>query len=170
MEDAGSDVATSMDAVAPVDAGDAGATTDVGASDTGVSDTGYVMPDVGPPDTGPADAGPPTFSNLYATIFPANGCTTHHAGGNEYGGLDMTTQAIAYTNLVGAKSATPSGESPACPGERVVPGSASMSLLYLKVSEAKPPCGLQMPLDQPPLTATELTLIMDWINDGAKNN
>ena len=83
----------------------------------------------------------------------------------------MSTQAKAYSNLVSVASTTPSGETPTCPaGDRVDPGNASMSLLYLKVSEANPPCGAQMPKGGPHLSTAEQTMIEDWINAGAKNN
>jgi hypothetical protein len=158
--------AASMDAGAEPDSTatspeDAGVPDDSGSADTGAADTGE-----------PPDAGAPTFSSLYATVFAQYGCTTHHSGANPSGGLDMSTKAKAYADLVNVKSTTPSGEKPACPaGDRVVPGSASTSLLYLKVSEAAPPCGTQMPASGPPyLTTADQALIATWINDGAKNN
>jgi hypothetical protein len=151
------------DSTAATNPGDAGVAADSESADTGAADTGTGEP--------PPDAGPPTFSNLYATVFAQYGCTTHHSGASPAGGLDLSTKAKAYANLVSVKSTTPSGEKPACPaGDRVVPGSASTSLLYLKVSEAAPPCGSEMPLNGPYLTTAEQTLIATWINDGAKNN
>jgi hypothetical protein len=54
---------------------------------------------------------------------------------------------------------------------RVVAGSAGSSLVYLKVSQAAPPCGSQMPPSPTPLlNATQLQIIRAWINNGAKNN
>jgi hypothetical protein len=93
-----------------------------------------------------------------------------HAGGANSGGLDLGTQASAYANLVGVKSVTAKGDTTMCPGDRVVAGNASMSLLYAKVSEAVPPCGAEMPLGGPYLGKADLTLIETWINDGAKND
>jgi hypothetical protein len=163
----GMDDGAGPDSTAATSPGDAGVPDDSGPADTGAADTGTH-------DTGtaePPDAGPPTFSNLYATVFAQNGCTTHHSGGNASGDLDMSTKAKAYADLVNVKSTTPNGEKPACPaGDRVVPGSASTSLLYLTVSEAAPPCGSRMPVNGPYLTTTDQALIATWINDGAKNN
>jgi hypothetical protein len=54
---------------------------------------------------------------------------------------------------------------------RVVAGTAGSSLIYLKVSQATPPCGSQMPLSPNPLlNATQLQIVRAWINNGAKNN
>jgi hypothetical protein len=108
-------------------------------------------------DTGSAV---PTFTEVYTTIFAAHDCTTHHSGAAT-GGLDMSTQAKAYADLVGVRG---------CSGDRVVAGSAATSLLYLKVSDAKPPCGSQMPPKGPYLSAAEQMTIENWINGGAKNN
>jgi hypothetical protein len=93
----------------------------------------------------------PTFTQVYTTVLTANGCTTCHAGATPSGELDMSSQATAYADLVGVAATTPSGETPACSGDRVVAGSASTSLLYLKVSEATPPCGAQMPFGEWPI-------------------
>jgi hypothetical protein len=82
----------------------------------------------------------------------------------------MSTQAVAYSKLVGVPAITPAGETPACSGDRVVKGSASTSLLHEKVSKAMPPCGGQMPLGGTPISFADMTMIKDWINGGAANN
>jgi hypothetical protein len=83
----------------------------------------------------------------------------------------MSSQAAAYMNLVGAAVTTPSNlpstAGHTCTGERVVPGDSSMSLLYLKVSEASPPCGVQMPEVGANLTAAQILTIKTWIDEGA---
>jgi hypothetical protein len=139
----------------------------------GAPDTGQGAPDTGVADSsrGGVDSGTttPTFTEVYTTIFAAHGCTTHHSGAAT-GGLDMATQATAYANLVGVPATTSAGEKPACTGDRVVAGSAMTSLLYEKVSEAKPPCGSEMPPEEPALSIAEQTTIENWINGGAKNN
>jgi hypothetical protein len=118
-----------------------------------------------------ADGGPlsPTFTNVYQAILEPQ-CSLHHAAGAADSFLTFETQANAYKTLVNVKAS-----GPACgivtPAEtRVVPGSASTSLLYQKVSEATPPCGSQMPLNANPLSAANQALIEDWINAGAPNN
>jgi hypothetical protein len=119
-------------------------------------------------DTGGTSA--PTFTDVYTKVIMTNSCTLHHAPPTLSGGLDMSTQAKAYSDLVGVPATTPAGETPACTGDRVVAGDAASSLLYEKVSEAKPPCGAQMPLGLTPISAADMTMIKDWINAGAKNN
>jgi hypothetical protein len=83
----------------------------------------------------------------------------------------MSSQAAAYMNLVGVAVTTPSGPLPAgedmCTGKRVVPGDSSMSLMYLKVSELMPPCGVQMPETGANLTAAQIATIKTWIDEGA---
>jgi hypothetical protein len=106
-----------------------------------------------------ASSAGPTFTEVYNTVFAAHNCTTHHSGA-QTGGLDMTTKAKAYANLVGVRG---------CSGDRVVAGSAATSLLYLKV-ETKPPCGSEMPPGGPYLSTSERTMIENWIDDGAKND
>jgi hypothetical protein len=164
--------------------GDAGppATTDSGSADStsqSAPDSSQSAPDSGQPvdsghpapdsggavDSAAADAGPPTFTNIYTKIFSANGCTTHHSGGAT-GGLNMTTQAMAYTNLVGVAAT----DICAGKGDRVVKGSAATSLLYLLVSETTPPCGQQMPIAGPYLSAAQQATIANWINEGANND
>jgi hypothetical protein len=120
-----------------------------------------------------AGASAPTFTEVYTTVMQPHGCTAHHAPGvNEDNFLDMSTQAAAYKDLVGVEA-----DGPACGKSgltRVVAGDASKSLMYLKVSEAKPPCGGQMPLGCPKgfscLDDADQATIASWINAGAQNN
>lgn len=52
----------------------------------------------------------------------------------------------------------------------VIPGKPCQSLFYQKLGLA-PPFGARMPYNGPPFfNATELTLVRDWIAEGAKNN
>jgi hypothetical protein len=116
---------------------------------------------------GDGGIGSPTFTNVYTTVLEPN-CSLHHATGAVDGFLTFETKANAYKTLVNVKASGPNcGQS----GEtRVVPGSASTSLLYQKVSETTPPCGSQMPLNANPLSVADQQLIEDWINAGAPNN
>jgi hypothetical protein len=115
------------------------------------------------------------------------------------GGLDMTfgNSARAYKNLVGTLTngklvpqlpkPNPAGLTGAlaykCTGKgtRVVPGNASMSIMYSKVHDAMPICGAPEvqpgvpggppgPTATTPLTADEQNMIQTWINAGAMNN
>lgn len=54
-------------------------------------------------------------------------------------------------------------------GPLVVPGDASSSNLYLKVT-ANPPFGERMPRGMTPLSASQINTIRDWINEGAEDN
>jgi hypothetical protein len=101
-------------------------------------------------------------------------CNPCHTGtgpaaiGISVGHLDMTTQAMAYTDLVNVPTA---GASCAGVGTRVVPGNAQNSIMYLKVSLVDPaPCGAKMPFGLPPLAQSEVDLIKGWINGGALND
>jgi hypothetical protein len=55
-------------------------------------------------------------------------------------------------------------------GPVVVPGDPDNSLLFLKVAYDNPPIGLRMPMGRAPLTQSQIRLLEDWINQGAKNN
>jgi hypothetical protein len=114
-----------------------------------------------------AGSGTPTFTEVYTTVLEPNCAGCHSAGGAD-SFLDFSTQANAYSSLVAVKAS-----GPACGSSgltRVVAGSASTSLLYEKVSQAKPPCGAQMPFDGAPLSGGDQGLIASWINGGATND
>jgi hypothetical protein len=85
----------------------------------------------------------------------------------------MSAKDTAYKNLVNIPAAGPLCSSTGL--TRVVPGNASSSLMYDKIHDASPPCGVQMPYagapyHLTPLTANEQSLIESWINGGAQNN
>jgi hypothetical protein len=111
-----------------------------------------------------------TFTKVYSDVLSGVCLPCHAPGGvgDAAGGLDMSTQAVAYTNLQKSAVATCSGRA------RVVPGDAAMSLLVEKVETAHPPCGTQMPYGcggaTPCLSAVQVQEIVDWINGGAKND
>lgn len=118
-----------------------------------------------------ADAATVTFTQVYTTVI-SQSCTPCHtmAGGSgiTIGNLDMTTKAAAFTNLVNVPAA---GASCAGKGTRVVPGSPTTSILFLKVDRTDPaPCGSKMPLGLPPLSQANVDLIGAWITAGAKND
>jgi hypothetical protein len=108
-----------------------------------------------------------TFTEVYTTILQSTCSPCHHPGG-EGSFQDFSSQSSAYAAIVDVKASGPSCGSS---GDiRVVPGNASQSLLFEKVSEATPPCGSQMPLGGPFLSSAQVTLIEDWINAGALND
>jgi hypothetical protein len=129
-----------------------------------------------------------SFTEVYKQIIQPNvssaGCTSafcHYAGvGIRYSALDMSSQVVAYWNLVDQACI-----GPLCGamGTRVVPFHPDESIMYLKVSETTPPCGSQMPADVTvlvdtgeaqfsgkPLSTPQLNLLKEWINEGAQNN
>jgi hypothetical protein len=128
-------------------------------------------PAMGSPATDRVSAGdasaPATFTDVYTAILRPT-CSSCHTPGGEGSFQDFSSQARAYAALVGVKA---SGPSCGTSGEtRVVPGNASQSLIFQKVTESTPPCGSQMPLGGPPLSGAQTTLIEDWINAGALND
>src|SRR5580704_8562125 len=116
---------------------------------------------------GAAAATPATFTEVYMTILQPT-CSPCHKPGGVGSFQDFSSQSSAYTALVGVKASGPSCGS--SNETRVVPGNASQSLLFQKVSEANPPCGSQMPLGGPPLSSAQMTLVEAWINAGALND
>jgi hypothetical protein len=96
-------------------------------------------------------------------------------------GLEMSSQVRAYWSLVNQPCI---GTSCNQMGTRVVPGDPGSSMLFLKVSEAAPPCPSQMPADinqfltygnvvfiaGTALLQEKQDLIQNWIQDGAQNN
>ena len=110
------------------------------------------------------------FGPVYATVIGPR-CLPCHATdvGAIDGHLDMSTEQQAYANLVGVKA---SGVSCGMSGlTRVVAGSAQTSLLFGKVESPLAMtaafCGDTMPDDGTTLTRTDVTLIQNWIDDGA---
>ncbi|HQV53368.1 MAG: hypothetical protein IPI00_12395 [Flavobacteriales bacterium] len=69
----------------------------------------------------------------------------------------------AYNNLVNVPSVNHA------PAIRVVPGDPAASVMWHKVS-GSPTYGLNMPPNGTTLSAEELQLIYDWIEQGAMNN
>lgn len=125
----------------------------------------------------------PTFTNVYANVIGARctGCHRPGASGVNVGMLDMSTQAAAYTNLVGVASAgTGAGTSMiTCASiamPRVAAGNATGSLLFNKVASklagVNAACGSPMPLPATatPLTQAQVDLIAAWIGAGAMND
>lgn len=114
-----------------------------------------------------------TFTSVYSDILSKT-CIPCHAPkgvGDTAGKLDMSTQALAYTNL--QMTATGS-QCKAKDLTLVIPGDAAKSLLIEKFG-SKPPCGSRMPFGcgsakMPCLTAGQVQEIADWINDGAMND
>jgi outer membrane protein assembly factor BamB len=142
------------------------------------------------PDTGKhVDAGPPpdlsvpTFTNVYQQIL-SKGCADAQCHGSAAkGGLAMTSQLTAFSNLIAApalgncsavEAGADAGAGVVCgctrSGKiRVVAGHADQSLLMEKIS-GSPTCGDRMPPTGELLSDDLQTLVKNWINSGAPSN
>jgi hypothetical protein len=137
---------------------DAGATTDAGAPPSdAAADAG--MPDAAQPD---AASG---FGAIYEDIFLARNCDSYLCHGANAGGLDLTSRAAAYADLVDAESTGLDCRDLGL--SRVVPGDPDASLLLLKL-DAEPPCGDSMPPSTRDLLPdAEVDRIRAWVAAGA---
>lgn len=175
-----------------------GTHTGVGGLGTGGGGTasmgGTTSVDAGGETDAAADSGSqPTFTEVYAII--SSRCVTCHqpgGGGVNVGHLDLSSKALAYTDLLGTTGAgapaagTSAGSSGATCASmagllRVDPGSSASSLLWLKVNSklkavtvptTQPPCGSAMPAGATngPLTQEQVDLIAAWIDADAPDN
>jgi mono/diheme cytochrome c family protein len=149
----------------PIDSG----VLDSGPRDTGVTDRGPV--DSGPRDTGATDSGPRDGGSGFGSVYPIiqRACVSCHGSS---GGLTMSTEALAYANLVGAGGTGVAAMGSACGASgllRVTPGDALASLIYLKIrGGTAPPCGAAMPRGQPTLPAGDIAAVRAWIEAGAR--
>jgi hypothetical protein len=137
-----------------------------GIATSGMATTGMATTGMATSGKGHMDAGAgATFTEVYAII--AKQCLPCHATGAGFkmGMLDMSSQAMAYTNLVGAMAM-----GTACKGKgtRVVASDSAMSILYAKITT--PTCGTKMPHAPGMLTKADIALFKAWIDGGAPNN
>jgi hypothetical protein len=103
-----------------------------------------------------------SFSHQVQPIFDSHayGCVSCHGGS---GGLFLTA-GQSYANLVNVQA-----QSGLCTDrKRVQPGNASVSALFLRLSGFT--CGDRMPQGANAISQSDLNLIRDWINQGARNN
>lgn len=128
---------------------------------------GSLEPDVGPLAQEPCvneDSDPSvdvSFSrDIAGAIFSTAGsCLVCHVPGEvgeQSSGLDLSS----YTTTISGGS---SGD------QTVVAGAPCDSVLWQKVSPA-PPFGARMPLGGAPLSDSQMTLLRDWIAEGALDN
>lgn len=117
------------------------------------SSTGGVLPD-------PNNL---TMLDVQAQVFaPRCGTSGCHAGTTPPFGLDLASLTASQANLVGVASA----EVPAF--QRIEPGNFVDSYLYMKVIGDPRIQGDQMPASGGPLTAGQLFLLEQWIEQGAR--
>jgi hypothetical protein len=87
------------------------------------------------------------------------------------GGLvfDPMDKAVTFAALVGTTSKGAMGSQ--CSGKTyVVPGKPEMSLLYDKLANATPACGVRMPASGSTLSDGEIATVRAWIMAGAMND
>ena len=129
-------------------------------------------------DSNPTNPTDPETSISYARdvqpIFDAH-CTNCHAigvfgfnltGGIDENGLDLT-QGRSYRALVGQSTFQRPDLAPTL---RVAPGAPENSYILQKLESSTPKLGERMPLNDPPLTPTQIERIRAWIARGAPND
>jgi hypothetical protein len=105
-----------------------------------------------------------SFSADIQPIFN-NYCVVCHQGVG-YAGLTLEPN-ISYGKLVGVASTEDPGEL------RVKSGAPNQSYLIAKLNGTQVAAGgsgAQMPYNQPPLSSEQISLIEQWISEGAPNN
>jgi hypothetical protein len=125
---------------------------------------GSLPPDAGMKRDAAVDFAKPTSDGTWDkfNLVLAN-CVYCHNDPNKRLNLQYENLDTRLINAIAEKS-------PAnCPNRiAVVPGDPMQSLIYLKVSGKMPAnCGARMPFNKPPITATELKIVYDWIAAGA---
>ncbi|MBI3610527.1 MAG: hypothetical protein HY204_07495 [Nitrospirae bacterium] len=121
---------------------------------------------------------PATLSSIQQNIFTPRCASCHVLGGAGYvgtgpRGLDLSTQPLAYANLVNIDSVQngcgPTSNQPC--GVRVIPVDPNNSYLIRKLEGRDISSGTdQMPRSGCCLTQTEIDVVRQWILDGAPDN
>ncbi len=97
---------------------------------------------------------------LQQTVFtPSCALAGCHDALTQVQALNLSSTDTSFNSLVGVDSF--------CAKVRVVPDNVTASYLVDKVGDGQLFCGDLMPQGLPPLTAQQLQLIRDWINQGA---
>lgn len=109
-----------------------------------VTTTGGTPPSTPTPDPSTGSGGTASFSEVNSQIFQAKCVQCHGSGGTS---PDLATYSGFATNT-----------------NYIVPGSPSTSLIYELVQSGT------MPQGGTPLTSSELSLMSEWITQGALNN
>lgn len=110
--------------------------------------------------TAPTTKSDPSFAADIVPIFSREGCTFGGCHGAPIQ-ANLNLSSSPYTALVNV----PSSQTAEL---RVIPGNANASYLVKKL-EGRASVGERMPVGAQ-LSATDLTNIKNWINQGAKNN
>lgn len=120
-----------------------------------------------------ATAKTPVSWNLNVWPVVQNKCRSCHIGSGE-GAQQVPSMIMTDANStrlawVGIDPTCSGGSIP--PGaKRVLPGNPDLSFVYNKINETAPWCGVRMPKGGAPLSAAQIQLFYDWINQGAPDN
>lgn len=95
-----------------------------------------------------------SFEHLLETLFVPQGCESCHFGSSGNNGFSVLTPDDIREG----------GQN----GPAAIPRRAAESLIVLKVTN--PPFGDRMPQGSPPISASQLLLLSDWINQGMRDN
>ncbi len=113
-------------------------------------------------------AQPATFQRVWDEVLVPKGCTSGYCHGAPGGGLDLSSEDMAYWSLTGPPAGTP-----ACGAFlRVVPGHPDHSVLWLRVrpmalEPSGEACLPKMPHGSQGLDGATAALVEDWILQGA---
>ena len=102
-----------------------------------------------------------TFSSIQSLVFNPS-CVSHHGLDDASAGLNLA-EGHAYKNLVNVRSKQ-------VMLDLVRPGDAENSYLVHKLEGREGIVGKQMPLGSSPLSATDIAVIKEWINNGAEEH
>jgi hypothetical protein len=104
----------------------------------------------------------PTLTSIQTAVFGPSCSGCHRGGGTTLPtSIDMTTAAASYAALVGVAST----QVPTL--QRVTAGNPSASYLVQKLEGAPAIVGQRMPRAAPPLDQTTVSVIRQWISNGA---
>jgi hypothetical protein len=128
--------------------------------------TATVTPTVTPSPSPSPTATVDMFTEIQTTIFNTTCVDAFcHDTATKSGNLTLV-EGLSYANLVGV---TPQNAAAVAAGYlRVDPFNPDNSFLLVKVTNPTPLEGNRMPLLKPPLSATQIELIRDWIAAGAQ--
>lgn len=111
------------------------------------------------------NAQPVSLADIQDQVFgpTCSGCHSGPSGGALPAGMDLSSTADSFANLVGVSSVQVSLN-------RVEPGDPDNSYLIRKLEGGPNISGSRMPQDRPALDQATINMIRQWISEGAQNN
>lgn len=103
----------------------------------------------------------PTLSSIQSLVFN-HSCVSHHGLDDAAAGLNLA-EGHSFKNIVNVRSTQ-------VMLDLVRPGDAENSYLVHKLEGREGIMGKQMPIGGTPLTAADIGVIKQWINNGAKEH